>query len=174
MTDKMFFSSLTRISDLRERPFELVELPRERWRNGDYVGVSVRTHPRGFDRVELQSGRMAEVGRGARIVGALGVRHATLEATGSFEAVGEDGRMHLLTSGGLLGRVTSLSNALKSLLAVEYAGHVVRGGRPVRMRDFAAPVAVVTARSEEEARGMTVGSLTSVSMNPPLIALASR
>ena len=140
MTDRMLFSSLTRITDLQTEPFEVAERPRESWATGDYVVGHVAEQPRGFDRVELQTGRIAEVGRDALIVGALGVRHATLEATGSWELIGDDGRMHLLTSAGLFGKVSSLSNALPPLLEVRYLGNVTRAGAPVRMRDFVEPV----------------------------------
>ena len=140
MTDRMFFSSLTRIADLHTKPFEVAPRPRASWATGDYVVGHVAEQPRGFDRVEIQTGRIAQVGRDALIVGALGVRHATLEATGSWELVEDDGRMHLLTSAGLFGRVGSLSHALPPLLEVHYLGHATRDGEPVRMGDFVEPL----------------------------------
>ncbi len=38
------------------------------------------------------------------------------------------------------------------------------------MRRFASPVTVVTARTEAESRGITIGSFTSVSLEPPLVS----
>lgn len=38
------------------------------------------------------------------------------------------------------------------------------------MRKVPAPVVVVTAAGDEEARGITIGSFTSVSLSPPLIS----
>ena len=137
MSDRRFFSSLTRITDFRDAPFETETLPRELWGTGDYVVVRVDRQPRGFDRVELDTGRMAEVGQDAEIVGALGVRHATLEAVGSWQAVGPDGRLELLTSAGLLGRATSLSASVPPLLEGLYRGHAVRAGKKLSMADFA-------------------------------------
>jgi len=67
------------------------------------------------------------------VVGALGVRHATLEATGTWEKVAADGAMELLTAGGLLGRCTSRSTLIPELARVVYRGHLVRDGRKLTM-----------------------------------------
>jgi hypothetical protein len=134
MNHHFFLPSLTRISDLRERPFEMRELPRDRWGNGDYVVGEVVNHSR--VPIELQNGRMAEVFRRDLVVGALGRRHATLEASGTWEAVEADGLMHVLTGAGLLGRVTSVSRALLPLVKVAYRGHVHLDGRAARMDDY--------------------------------------
>jgi flavin reductase len=40
------------------------------------------------------------------------------------------------------------------------------------MRRFPAPVAVVTAQIEDERFGLTVGSLVSLSLNPPLVGIS--
>lgn len=138
--DRFFFSSLTRISDLEEDPFDVVPVDREDWRDGDYVVVEVVT--RGADRrLELPSGRAIELAEGDLVVGALGVRHATLEATGDWRATGPEGRMEILTGGGLLGRMTSASLVLGPFTHVEYRGHALRNGNEVRMESFVeAPV----------------------------------
>lgn len=70
------------------------------------------------------------------VVGALGERYATLEATGSWKEVEEDGIMHLLTGGGLLGKCTSKSAFLPNLIELEYNGHVLRDGEIIKMDDF--------------------------------------
>lgn len=135
MSPGPIFSSLTRISDLENGRFDVDEIPIDRWSNGDYVVVEVTDRASGRT-VELTSGRMIELTEGDRVVGALGRRHATLEATGTWEEVGEDGRMEILTGGGLLGRCTSRSMVLDPLPEVHYRGHVLRRGETVGMGDF--------------------------------------
>lgn len=129
-------TSMTRISDLREAPFATEAWPSEAWASGDYVVAEV-VEGGGTGQAELPTGRLVELEAGDRIVGALGRRHATLQATGSWEAVEADGRMHLLTAGGLLGRITSSSSHVPSFPELRYAGHAVRGGEKVTMRAYA-------------------------------------
>ena len=70
---------------------------------GDYVIAEV-DDPDGADpTIELCDGRMIEATQGDLVVAALGKRYATLEATGDWEGIGVDGRLHALTEGGLLG-----------------------------------------------------------------------
>jgi len=138
VSDRHFFASVARISDLSERAFDVEPLRREDWGTGDYVSVEILSDASG-QRIELENGRMIEVAEGDLVVGALGRRSATLEATGSWEAVEEDGRMSVLTSGGLLGRCTSRSMVLPPLTAVRYRGHVTLDAEPARMRDFVEP-----------------------------------
>lgn len=134
MNPRYFLTSLTRISDLSERELEVAPLERERWANGDYVVGEVTnqsTIP-----IELDNGRMAEVFPGDLVVGALGRRRATLEAVGSWEEIGDDGIMELLTGAGLLGRVTSISRAMPPLVRTRYRGHVRVERRFARMDDY--------------------------------------
>jgi len=137
MTDKILHASLTRITDLDRAGFDCQPLPREQWELGDYVVGSVTIARGGFSAVELTSGRVIHAVSGDSILGALAVRHATLEVVGSWEAVGTDGRMNLLSAGGLLGRTTSVSGMLASPMHVAYRGHAMRGGTKLRMQDFA-------------------------------------
>lgn len=135
MTTRYVFTSMTRISDLEARPFDVRVLPKEAWKTGDYVVVEVESRANPY-RVELPNGRMMQLGEGDAVVGALGERHATLEATGTWRQVGDDGRMQILGGGGLLGRCTSRSLLLESLCEVRYRGHVTRDGRKCVMDDF--------------------------------------
>jgi hypothetical protein len=80
---------------------------------------------------------MARPVDGDRVLGALGVRRATLEVVGSFEDVGDDGVMHLLGASGLMGRATSVCGLLPSLIGLRYRGHAVRHGHRLNMSDFA-------------------------------------
>jgi len=133
--DDLFLASVTRISELDRGDFQVAALPKGEWASGDYVEVRV-TERGGSGSVELANGRMVELAPGDGVVGALAVRHATLEATGTWEAVGRDGRMDLLTAGGLLGRCTSRSTLVPELAAVEYRGHLSRNGRKLTMGEF--------------------------------------
>ncbi|RFA29249.1 hypothetical protein CAI21_10835 [Alkalilimnicola ehrlichii] len=130
-----FYSSVTRISDLAESAWAPQTLDFEHWQTGHYVVVRI-TRPSGRPDIELANGRMSELMPGDTVVGALGVRHATLESVGDWRAVGVDREMDLLTAGGLLGRVTSCSPFAGPITRGDYLGHVVAGGAPVSMGDF--------------------------------------
>ncbi len=130
------FGSLTRIADLGERDFAVEALPRDRWETGDYVIGTVVGEATRLYQVETPDGSMKPATAGDRVVGAFGVRAATLEGAGSFEEIGDDGRMHALTSAGLLGRFTSLSTLLPGAMNLVYEGHAVRGGSKLVMRDY--------------------------------------
>ena len=104
-----FFTSLTRISDLAEQPFQVQSMPRAQWATGDYVVGEVTQRPHPSMRAELTNGRMVEVLEKDQLVGAFGVRSATLEAVGSWQDIGDDGAMHAMTGAGLFGQITSIS-----------------------------------------------------------------
>ncbi len=128
--------SVTRIASLHPWPFPFDSLPHEQWESGDYVVAEVIPQ-RGLGGVlELTSGRQCTPMAGDLIVGALARRSATLEAVGSFEDVGPDGRMHVMTGGGCLGTVTSRSLFAGPIIPVRYRGHLLSGAAKVRMRDF--------------------------------------
>lgn len=137
MSDHHAYASLTRISDLPAGGWEAERRPRDSWRMGDYVVAEV-TDPSRERKVELTTGRLIDPAAGDLVVGAFGTRHATLEATGDWRAVGEDGEMHLLTAAGLFGVCTSRSALLPPLGRLRYRGHAVRDGHPLRMSDFVA------------------------------------
>ncbi len=135
-TDKYFFASVTRISDLAEEGFDVVTLPRSEWRMADYVVGEVVTRPNAISRVELRSGRMIDVVPGDLVVGAWGVRAATLEAVGHWRAIESDGRFHAMTSAGLFGKLTSMAPMFPPLLGLEYRGHATRDDKKLNMRSF--------------------------------------
>lgn len=140
MKKRPFLTSLTRISDLAERPFEIRALPREQWARGDYVAGEVVDRLSNPYRVELQNGRMADVVEGDVVIGAFGERFATLEATGSWASIGPDGLMHLLTGAGLFGKGLSRAIFLQPLVRLRYRGHVLVGGEKRRMKDYVTPL----------------------------------
>lgn len=154
MNQRYFFGSLCRIADLAEKPFAVKPMDRSVWATGDYV-VGEVTDIRSGRVVELTNGRMIEVAEGDLVVGAFGVRHATLEATGRWDAIGEDGRMHMLTGAGLIGLCTSLSSVLQPLPALRYRGHVTRRDRKLTMSDF---VQVTPDRAFDTPTILIVGS----------------
>jgi hypothetical protein len=129
------YSSLTRTSDLQSARYDVQELPKSQWATGDYV-VGKITGPQNRPlQVELATGRMVQALKGDRVIGAFGNRAATLEAAGSWEDISGNA-MHAMTSAGLFGAVTSLSSLIPPLTNLDYAGHVMRGGKKVCMADF--------------------------------------
>ena len=135
MYSKYIFTSLTRISHLADTSFKVVPLHRKEWANGDYTVTRVATRYNAL-KLELTNGRMMEAAQGDLVVGALGKRYATVEATGDWEATGEDHMMHLLTGAGLFGKMTSRATFLPNLIGVEYLGHVMVDGQKKNMRQF--------------------------------------
>lgn len=136
MSARRFYSSTTRITDLRSEPYDTVVLDRDQWAGGDYVVGTVTGRPSRLYQVEQDSGRMSEVMPGDEVVGVFGRREATLEAVGSWTQIGKDGRFQAMTGAGLFGKITSVAPYLPALMTLDYAGHVVRDGRKLQMDDF--------------------------------------
>lgn len=136
MTNKYFFASLTRISNLPEVSFSVQPLPREEWETGDYVVGEVDAPPSDLSRIELNNGRNVEVIKGDMVVGAFGKRHATLAAVGEWQNIGDDLRMEALAGAGLFGKATSET---KRHLCFTYEGHVFVEGEKATMHDFVPP-----------------------------------
>lgn len=137
MSEKIFCGSLARITDLESRPFDCEPIQRAHWELGDYVMGQISVARGGLSEIELCSGRLIRPMDGDVVLGALGVRHATLEIVGSFEGIGDDGRMDLLSACGLLGRATSVCGLLPPLIRADYRGHAIRDGKKLNMLDFA-------------------------------------
>jgi hypothetical protein len=133
---RYFFTSLTRISNLREVDFHVAPMSREHWASGDYVVGEVNARPSQVSRVELSTGRTIEVMEGSLIVGAFGKRYATLEVVGDWRAIGADLEMEVLGTGGVLGKLTSKSPLLPPRISLTYQGHAVLDGRKISMSDF--------------------------------------
>lgn len=143
-------------------------LPRAAWEDGDYVVTEVVHGGGASARLELENGRPTEATPGDRVIGALGVRRATLEANADWRAVGDDGRMHWTTGGGLLGRITSQSPFMPGPIEVEYRGHVWLDGRKATMdrwlpevppRTWAIPTILVIGSSMSAGKTATGGIL---------------
>ena len=136
MNTDYIYSSLLRISDLDTTPFTLKKLEKIKWKTGDYIVGRITNTGDDQLKIELTNGRMRSFMKEDLVAGALGERYATLEATGSWRDVEEDGVMHLLTGGGLMGKCTSKSVYLPNLIEIEYAGHMLKEGRPCKMDDY--------------------------------------
>jgi hypothetical protein len=140
MKPRYCFTSLTRISDLEEGSFSVWPLPRREWATGDYVVGEVAAMPNRLSRIELGNGRMVEVAEGDAIVGAFGVRYATLETVGGWQGIGRDRMMEALTGAGLFGKSTSRSTLLPSPPSLLYKGHVLTGEKKATMHNYAQEV----------------------------------
>ncbi|SFS82918.1 hypothetical protein SAMN04487906_1776 [Zhouia amylolytica] len=140
MNSTHIYTSLTRISDLSEKNYSVTKLNKDPWETGDYVACKIIDIGKPSAQLELTNGRMRGVMGGEVLIGALGLRHATLEATGSWKEVTDDGIMHVLTSGGLLGKLTSRSMFMSALITMEYLGHLSRNHHKIVMNDFIKPV----------------------------------
>ncbi|MDH3698629.1 MAG: hypothetical protein OEQ81_08180 [Flavobacteriaceae bacterium] len=136
MKQSYIYGSLTRISDLQEKPFDVEPQERSAWATGDYILSEIFDAGGNDLQIELPSGRMRGVIGGDLLVGALGERFATLEVTGSWKEVDGTLKMNVLTAAGLLGKLTSKSVFIPQLMQIRYLGHVVRNGKKVCMEDF--------------------------------------
>ena len=134
--EEFFFTSLTRISDLAQRDFEVQKLARSEWADADYVAATITGAPSPLYKLELANGRIVDAMSGMRTIGALGKRAATLEATGDWQAVGDDLEMNALTGAGLYGKAESIAPWLPRLISLTYDGHVMLDGRKANMADY--------------------------------------
>lgn len=130
--------SVARIGDFDRvaPPFE--PLPREQWDTGDYVIAEVLDSGELPCRIETDSGRIARTAPGDLILGALGVRAATLEAVGHWREVGSDLVMQQLSAACVFGGCTSISAWTHPLADLRYLGHAIGDGRKLTMEQFAA------------------------------------
>lgn len=175
MKNQYIYTSLTRISDLARKKFEIQKLPRDQWRTGDYVICKIIDPGSSTMLLELANGRMRGVIGGESLVGALGERYATLEATGTWKKVGEDLKMHVLTGAGLLGKLTSKSAFIPNMIEVLYEGHVVRNGNKQTMGSFVnriEPVPFSTPVILFVGTSMSAGKTTSARIVTNLLKLA--
>ncbi|NND36211.1 MAG: hypothetical protein HKN81_03660 [Gammaproteobacteria bacterium] len=134
--NRLIFGSLTRISDLADEPFDVKKLDKAHWETGDFVQGEITPPKSELYNIELQTGVMDPVEPGDRVIGAFGHREATLEGAGSWLDI-DDGQMNAMTNAGLFGRFRSFSMLLSRPISLRYAGHVMRNGEKVCMRDFA-------------------------------------
>lgn len=133
---EVLFGSVTMIAELPEWPFDYQPIPKAHWEAGDYVVAEVLPQGEGtHEGFELTSGRHVHAMTGDLLVGAFARRFATLEAGGSFEAIGDDGIMNCMSQGGCFGLITSKSRFTPRLMRIRYVGHVMVAGDKTNMRD---------------------------------------
>lgn len=134
--------SVTRRAPGQPAALPAVARPRGEWRSGDFVLGEVVSSRGPLGRIESVDGRMVEVAEGDLVTGALGQRFATLEATGEWEAIGDELEFEALTAAGVFGRCTSIAQTMPPLVRLRYRGHVefpgASSGRGDNMADFAA------------------------------------
>ena len=65
--------------------FEVEKIDKSLWETGDYVVCKIVNKGSDAFKLELPNGRMRGVMGGESLVGALGERYATLEATGTWK-----------------------------------------------------------------------------------------
>lgn len=136
MKHKFIYTSLTRISDLKDREFTVKKIDRPHWETGDYVLSKISDPGSNILSLELPSGRMRGVIGGEWIIGALGERFATLEATGTWKKVEDDLKMNVLTAAGLMGKLTSKSVFIPNIMEVDYKGHLFSEAKKLTMDQF--------------------------------------
>jgi hypothetical protein len=131
-----FIASIARIADFDRNPYDVRLLEQSLWESGDYVRTEVTGTRTVLYAIESCTGEMVPVQPGDQVIGALGHREATLEGVGSYLDV-KQGKMHALTSAGLLGVFTSFSTLLPRPLSLQYRGHIVRDNHKITMEQFA-------------------------------------
>ncbi len=91
-----------------------------------------------YDVLELTSGRLAHIGKGDVIVGALGRRDALRGFVGHVpDSIKAGDTLNVLNLGGVLGVVTSGTREVGPPLQVEVLGMAVRNGRGLNIADAA-------------------------------------
>ena len=139
MTSKIIEASVARIAKFEG--YDIQPLARDHWEWGDYVVGEVTDPPAPTAFIELSSGRLANVDVGDQVMGAFAARFATLESTGTWEKIGDNGRTRAMTSAGLFGVITSRSPFGLDHVRLRYRGHVLANGVKRTMAEFAdAPI----------------------------------
>ncbi|MFT7462206.1 MAG: hypothetical protein ACI9EF_000544 [Pseudohongiellaceae bacterium] len=111
-------------------------------RSGQVLVVRALEEKRVYDQLELTTGRLAHVGKGDVIVGALGRRDALRGFVGRVpDAIAAGDVLHLLNLGGVLGKVVSENQDVGHPLRVEVLGMVLADGRGANIADGALQVA---------------------------------
>lgn len=109
-------------------------------RSGQVLVVRALEEKRVYDQIELTTGRMAKVGKGDILVGALGRRDALRGYVGRVpDQVKAGDTLHLLNLGGVLGEAIGENQDVGHPLRVEVLGMAVRGGRGLNIADAAVP-----------------------------------
>jgi len=107
-------------------------------RVGQVLVVRALSEKAVYDVLELTNGRMAHIGKGDVLVGALGRRDALRGFVGHVpESIKAGDVINVLNLGGVLGTVTSGTREVGPALQVEVLGMAVRNGRGLNIADVA-------------------------------------
>lgn len=107
-------------------------------RVGQVLVVRALTEKAVYDVLELANGRLAHVGKGDVIVGALGRRDALRGFVGRVpDSIKAGDVLNVLNLGGVLGLVTSGTREVGPPLEVEVLGMAMKGGNGVNIADVA-------------------------------------
>jgi hypothetical protein len=144
--NRLIYTSVTRVTDFHKQHLRFAKHGIDNWSDGDYVLCEVTNRGGGLP-IELTTGRMALVMEGDLVIGVLGDRFATLEATGSWRDVSDKENMHMLTAAGLLGKLTSKSLFIPELIQLRYLAHVVIDGEVQNMSMYVPDIPIVAYRT---------------------------
>lgn len=109
-------------------------------RAGNVIVVKALQEKSVYDKLELDTGRMAHIGREDVIAGVLGKRRALKGFVGDLpETIAVGDRLQILNLGGVIGVCVSGNKDLGTPLQVEVLGMAVRDGRPLNIEEGAIP-----------------------------------
>ncbi len=109
-------------------------------RAGNVVVVKALQEKSVYDKLELDTGRMAHISREDIIAGVLGRRRALKGFVGELpESIAVGDRLQILNLGGVIGVCVSGNKDLGTPLQVEVLGMAVRDGKPLNIEEGAIP-----------------------------------
>ncbi len=109
-------------------------------RTGNVIVVKALQEKSVYDKLELDTGRMAHISREDVIAGVLGRRRALKGFVGDLPAaIAVGDRLQILNLGGVIGVCVSGHKDLGTPLQVEVLGMAVRDGRPLNIAEGAVP-----------------------------------
>ena len=109
-------------------------------RAGNVLVVKALQEKSVYDKLELDSGRMAHISREDIIAGVLGKRRALKGFVGDLPAsIAVGDRLQILNLGGVIGVCVSGNRDLGTPLNVEVMGMAVRDGKPLNIAEGAIP-----------------------------------
>ena len=135
-----YYGSLTRISDLEARPYNIEKVPRSTWATGDYIIGRYVGPQEGLYYLELSDGSLQPLQLNDMVIGALGDRQATKEVVGTWQLIGDGASnpisMQMICGSGIFGIETSRCSKHPPSPNFIYEGHCLRFGTKLSMKDF--------------------------------------
>jgi molybdopterin-guanine dinucleotide biosynthesis protein len=165
---KTVVGSVARNGDFVARPPVPEARPRELWATGDFVVCEMLDGGRPSFPVEALGGGYEDLVAGDRLIGALGVRAATLTLVGDWRGVGHDLILETLTQAGVLGRCSSVAVPAPPITELRYLGHASRDGEictmhgviePVASKPLEAPVVLIIGTSMDAGKTVAAAAI---------------